>query len=286
MQGYSTSIEVTSTPTVVFGYINDVPKWWLREVVGASTEFEGKSSNLNDEFILRHTDNHYSKHQLIAVIPNKKVVWMVTDSKLNWINGNKAEWTGTKMIFEIIADGEKTTLIFTHEGLVPQLECYEHCVHFWDRVIKDWIFSLITQGTNDQSYSAIIEVPLSPQEVFMHVNDVSNWWSKDFKGQSTKLNDEFVIEHPGAHYSKHQLTEVIPNQKVVWLVTESHLNWLEKNKDEWTNTKMIFEIIHKGDTTVLKFTHEGLVPELECYARCTKGWDMVIKEWLYKKMSV
>ncbi|MGZ4000176.1 MAG: hypothetical protein ACXVIY_06095, partial [Mucilaginibacter sp.] len=100
MKSYSTSIEVTSTPNAVFNCINNVPKWWVRQVVGTRTEFEGESSKLNDVFILRHSDVHYSKHQLTEVIADKKVVWLVTDSKLTWIKENKQEWTGTKMIFE------------------------------------------------------------------------------------------------------------------------------------------------------------------------------------------
>jgi|SRR5665213_2858341 len=139
---------------------------------------------------------------------------------------------------------------------------------------------------NNQSYSVTIEVALPPTEVFGHIiNDVSKWWSKDFRGRSEKLDDEFIIEHQGAHFSKQQLVEVIPNEKVVWLVMDSHLNWLEKNKGEWTNTKMVFEITPKGDKTTLKFTHEGLVPKLECYSRCSQGWDMVIKDWLYNFMT-
>jgi hypothetical protein len=146
MKSYGINLEVVSTPKEVFDHINDVPKWWLKLAGGTRTEFEGKSSKLNDEFVLRHGDAHYSKHRLIEVIHDKKIVWLVTDSRLNWIKENKQEWTGTKMIFEIIPEGEKTSLVFTHEGLVPQLECYEHCVHFWDRVIKDWLFNSITGG--------------------------------------------------------------------------------------------------------------------------------------------
>lgn len=74
--------------------------------------------------------------------------------------------------------------------------------------------------------------------------------------------------------------EVIPDKKIVWLVTESKLDWL-KNKDEWTNTKMVFEISIKGDKTILHFTHEGLTPEKECYPLCEKGWNMIIKNWLF-----
>jgi hypothetical protein len=44
---------------------------------------------------------------------------------------------------------------------------------------------------------------------------------------------------------------------------------------------MVFEINTKGDKTVLHFSHEGLVPEKECYARCEQGWNMVIKDWLF-----
>jgi hypothetical protein len=134
---------------------------------------------------------------------------------------------------------------------------------------------------NNQSYTATIEVLQSPEEVFNRIKEVSKWWSKDFEGSSSKLSDEFIIHHPGAHYSKQRLVEVVPNKKIVWLVTESKLDWLEKDKQEWTNTKMVFEITTEGAKTVLHFTHEGLVPEKECYARCVQGWDLVIKERLF-----
>lgn len=57
--------------------------------------------------------------------------------------------------------------------------------------------------------------------------------------------------------------------------------WLEKNKQEWTNTKMIFELLPAGDKTLLHFTHDGLSPEKECYTMCEKGWTMIIKDWLF-----
>jgi hypothetical protein len=136
----------------------------------------------------------------------------------------------------------------------------------------------------NKNYTAEIEVAKSSRDVFNAITDhVVKWWGgKDLKGSSTKLNDEFVIHHPGAHYSKQKLVEIIPDKKVVWLVTESEMSWLEKDKHEWTNTKMIFEIAVEGDKTLLRFTHEGLVPEKECYQRCAhEGWDMVIKDWLF-----
>jgi len=56
----------------------------------------------------------------------------------------------------------------------------------------------------NMSFTATFEVSKSPQIVFKSItHDVSKWWGgKDLLGNSTKLNDEFIINHPGAHYSK------------------------------------------------------------------------------------
>jgi hypothetical protein len=131
----------------------------------------------------------------------------------------------------------------------------------------------------NNNYTAVIEVERSPQEVFNCIKEVSKWWSKDFEGSSANLNDEFVICHPGRHFSRQKLVVVVPD-KVVWLVVDSELDWLQKDRHEWTNTKMVFEITTKGDQTVLHFTHEGLVPGTECYEMCERGWNMVIKDRL------
>lgn len=134
----------------------------------------------------------------------------------------------------------------------------------------------------DKSYTATIAVANSPKDIFNHILATSKWWGgEDYEGNSAKLHDEFIVRHGDVHYSRQKLIEVIPDKKIVWLVTESRLDWLEKDKDEWTNTKMVFEITTQGDKTMLHFTHEGLVPEQECYSRCSQGWDMVIKEKLY-----
>ena len=132
----------------------------------------------------------------------------------------------------------------------------------------------------NESFTTSIEIPRSPAVVFRALADVPKWWSTDYEGSSTKLGDEFVIHHPGAHYSKKRLVEVVPGKKMVWLVTEGTLYWL-KDPHEWTNTRMVFELTPKGEGTVLTFTHEGLVPGLECYAKCIGGWTMVIGERLF-----
>ena len=132
----------------------------------------------------------------------------------------------------------------------------------------------------NKSITATIEVAKSAEVVFNCITDVNKWWSQDFEGSSTMLNDEFIIHHPNQHYSKQKLIEGIPNKKMVWLVTDSTLYWLQNDKHEWTNTKMIFEITTAGNKTILHFTHEGLIPKKECYAMCKKGWSLIITGWL------
>ena len=131
-----------------------------------------------------------------------------------------------------------------------------------------------------KSFTASIAVAGTPLDAFNHITQVSKWWTRDFEGSCAKLGDEFVIYHPGQHYSKQRLTEFIPGKKLVWLVTHSEMSWLDKDKTEWTGTRMIFDLKPRADTTHIHFTHEGLVPGKECYERCTQGWDMVIKNQL------
>lgn len=137
----------------------------------------------------------------------------------------------------------------------------------------------------NESYSTSIEVAATPAEVFKHISNVSQWWIRDFQGKSAHVDDEFSVNIPGQHYSKQKLVEVVPDKRVVWLVTDSKLDWIPNNKHEWTNTKMIFEIAPKGDKTVLHFMHDGLVPTEECYSNCVRGWNMVITDMLYRYIA-
>ena len=128
-------------------------------------------------------------------------------------------------------------------------------------------------------FTATIKVEQTPQEVFDAINTPQNWWSGEFEGNTKSLNDEFTYRYQDMHYSKQQVIESIRGEKVVWLVTESHLSFLE-DKEEWTGTKIIFNISKKDGKTELKFTHEGINPGVECYDACSTAWGQLIQQSL------
>ena len=137
-------------------------------------------------------------------------------------------------------------------------------------------------STKDLTISYLVDQ--SPEEVFKAINNVRGWWSEGLEGNSENLGDEFIYRHKDIHYSKQRIIEMIPNKRVVWLVTESHLSFIE-DKTEWDGTKVVFDISREGDQTRLHFTHIGLTPEVECFDACTGGWNEYANLSLYKLIT-
>ena len=135
-----------------------------------------------------------------------------------------------------------------------------------------------------QDYSTSFTVNVPVAEVFKNINHVSAWWTGDMEGSSQKLNDVFTVHFADIHTSTQKIIEMVPNQKIVWLVTDSALSFIP-NKQEWKDTTIVFEIKEQDNQTQLRFTHIGLVPEIACYNSCSKGWDYFIEGSLFKLLT-
>jgi hypothetical protein len=133
-------------------------------------------------------------------------------------------------------------------------------------------------------FTTTIVVDQTPKQVFNAINNPRAWWSGEIEGSTGKLNDEFTYRYKEFHLSKQKIVEMIPDQKVVWLVTESNINYAE-DKDEWADTKISFEISEQDNKTQLRFTHLGLVPEIECFDSCSNAWSQLIQQGLFSLIT-
>ncbi len=128
---------------------------------------------------------------------------------------------------------------------------------------------------SNQNYTTSFLVDQSPEAVFNAINNVRGWWSEQIEGSTDKPDAEFNYHYQDIHICKMKIVESIPNQKVVWLVMENYFNFT-KDKTEWKDTKISFEITQQGNKTQLVFTHIGLIPAYECYNICSDAWGNYI----------
>jgi hypothetical protein len=134
------------------------------------------------------------------------------------------------------------------------------------------------------NFTTTITVDNSPKDAFDAINNVRGWWQGELQGETDKLNAEFDYRMMDIHFSRQKIIEFIPNEKVVWLVTDSNLSFAH-NKTEWTGTTIIFEIESVNNQTQVRFTHSGLIPTFECYGDCSNAWGKLIQESLFSLIT-
>jgi hypothetical protein len=131
------------------------------------------------------------------------------------------------------------------------------------------------KATSGQSFTTSFLVDQSPMEVFKAVINVRGWWSGEIKGETEKAGDVFTYRYQDLHRTTQKVVEAVPGKKVVWHIEDAYLSFTD-DKGEWKGTKVDFEIAAKGKKTELRFTHEGLVPQFECFDACSEGWSFYI----------
>jgi len=132
---------------------------------------------------------------------------------------------------------------------------------------------------NGPSFTKTLLVDKTPKEAFDAINNVRGWWSGDIEGRTDRLGEEFTYRYEDVHYSKQRITELVPGKRVVWLVLDAYLSFVE-DKTEWNGTTIVFEISKKGSKTEVRFTHEGLVSQYECFESCSDAWSFYVNRSL------
>jgi hypothetical protein len=127
----------------------------------------------------------------------------------------------------------------------------------------------------NENYSTTFLVDQTPEKVFDAINNVWGWWSQEIEGDTDKPGAVYKYHYQDNHYCKFKITEFIPGRKVVWHVLENYFKFT-KDKTEWIDTDIVFDISRINGKTELRFTHVGLVPAYECYDVCSNAWGIFI----------
>jgi hypothetical protein len=130
--------------------------------------------------------------------------------------------------------------------------------------------------TQMQNFSTTFSVDQTPRQVFAAIKNIRGWWSEDIEGKTDVLNEVFSYRYKDIHSCKVKLTEEIQDGKLVYHILDNYFSVFTKDKTEWIDTKLVFEISSDGGKTKVKFTHVGLVPDYECYEVCNVAWTTYI----------
>lgn len=126
-----------------------------------------------------------------------------------------------------------------------------------------------------QSFSTSFTVDETPQHAYEAITNVRGWWSGDIEGATDELGGEFTYRHQDIHYSKQKVTELSPGRRIAWQVLDAHISFTEDPR-EWVGSEIVFDIAQERDRTIVRFSHVGLTPEIECYEKCSSAWGYYV----------
>ena len=135
----------------------------------------------------------------------------------------------------------------------------------------------------EQSYQCTVNAKVPAEETYRKIACVSGWWNQRATGNAQELGDAFRVDF-GETWVAFEVIEAVPNQRLVWRVTDCHLHWL-KDKTEWKGTSVIWDLTTQNGATTVTMTHYGLTPAVECFDACQTGWNFHVGESLLKLLS-
>ena len=134
----------------------------------------------------------------------------------------------------------------------------------------------ILNTMENKNYTSTITVDKNASTAFNAIKNFRGWWSEEIEGNTDKLGETFFYHYKDVHLCKLQLVEDVPNNRLVYLVKDNEFNFT-KDKTEWINTRLIFDLSSEGNKTKIEFTHEGLTPRYECFQVCNDAWTSYIQ---------
>lgn len=126
---YTRTITVKNTPDAAYRALTGgIENWW--------TKPDTPLTSLGDRAKFSFPPGKsFWTFEATVLTPNERVEMRCVEA-LHLHEGQpkeiEKEWLGTRVIWEIIPNGDETDIRVEHMGLVPTLHCYEVCEAGWD----------------------------------------------------------------------------------------------------------------------------------------------------------
>ena len=141
---YQQTITVNASPAEVYQALTTgYDHWW--------TATQGKTfQQVGDNIAFTFPPNVSNwTLQAKSLTPNLQVILECVEAHhviIDKPGSSETEWLGTTMTWDICSDGDKTIIDFSHQGLVPQLACYDVCSAGWDHFFVDSLQAYLNNG--------------------------------------------------------------------------------------------------------------------------------------------
>ena len=125
-----------------------------------------------------------------------------------------------------------------------------------------------------KSYSAEILISVKPESVYKAITkSIDKWWT-ELSNQAVQVGDQLSVRFEKTTSWVMTVSEAIPNLSLIWRVVEANHDLEDLSKrDEWKDTTIKWKIAENEKGSKVTLTHQGLIPELECYKICHAGWS-------------
>ncbi len=130
----------------------------------------------------------------------------------------------------------------------------------------------------EQGYSTEMLVSAKPEFVYNAITkEIDKWWT-ELSNKALQVGEQLTVKFGKTTSWVMTVSEASPNQSLAWKVIEANHD-LESisTKDEWKGTSIKWKIEKNGSGSKITFTHEGLIPALECYEICEGGWGYFLE---------
>lgn len=139
---FTCETNLQASPEKVFQALTkDVSQWW--------TTHADDASSVGTEATFRFGET-YNTMCVKKLTPQQTVIWeCIVQNHVNDDLSVNDEWVGTTLHWNIEPTNNGCKLSFVHEGLVPELECYEICDAGWSHFILTSLKKYVETGTGE-----------------------------------------------------------------------------------------------------------------------------------------